>query len=49
MTDTKAALDVRDDNLAMMEKCRKIENGFPKRTLIGRVFDSLMRTMGPML
>jgi cardiolipin synthase len=49
MTGTGAALAVRDDNLAMMEKCRKIEKGFPKRTLIGRIFDSLMRTMGPML
>ena len=49
MTGTGAACDVRDDNLAMMEKCRKIENGFPRRTLIGRIFDSLMRTMGPML
>jgi cardiolipin synthase len=49
MTGTGAALAVRDDNLAMMEKCRKIEKGFPKRLLIGRIFDSLMRTMGPML
>ncbi len=49
MTGTGIALAVRDDNLAMMEKCRKIEKGFPKRTIIGRIFDSLMRTMGPML
>ena len=49
MTDMSAALSVRDDNLAMMEKCRKIEKGFPKRTLIGRIFDSLLRTMSPML
>lgn len=49
MTGTGVACDVRDDNLAMMEKCRKIEKGFPRRTLVGRIFDSLMRTMGPML
>jgi cardiolipin synthase len=49
MTGTGVALSVRDDNVAMMEKCRKIEKGFPKRTLIGRIFDSVMRTMGPML
>ena len=49
MTDTGVAIDVRDDNLAMMKKCRKVEKGFPKRTIIGRIFDSLLRTMGPML
>ena len=49
MTGTGVAIDVRDDNLAMMEKCRAVGKGFPKRTLVGRIFDSVLRTMGPML
>ncbi len=49
MTGTGIALTVRDDNLAMMEKCRAVEKGFPKRTLVGRVFDSVLRTFAPML
>lgn len=49
MTGTGVALAVRDDNLEMMKKCRKVGKGFPKRTLVGRMFDSLLRTMSPML
>lgn len=49
MTDTEVSLAVRDDDLAMMDKCRRIEKGFPKRTLIGRIFDSLLRAFSPLL
>ena len=49
MTDTEVSIAVRDDDLVMMDKCRKIEKGFPKRTLIGRIFDSLLRAFSPLL
>ena len=49
MTGTGVAIDVRNDNLAMMQRCREVKKGFPKRTLVGRIFDSILRTMGPML
>jgi cardiolipin synthase len=49
MTGTGIANTVRDDNLAMMEKCRVVEKGFPKRTLAGRIIDSVLRTFAPMV
>ncbi len=49
MTDTQVSEAVRDDDIAMMKKCRKVESGFPKRYLFGRIFDALLRAFAPML
>ena len=49
MTDTDIASVIRDDDLEMIKKCRIVEKGFPKRTLVGRIFDSLLRMLSPLL
>ena len=49
MTDTDIAPVIRDDDLEMIKKCRAVEKGFPKRGLVGRMFDSLLRALSPLL
>jgi cardiolipin synthase len=48
MMNTPAVFDVRDDALSIFSSCREIREP-TKKSLIARVFDSILRTFAPLL
>lgn len=48
MTGTNSVFSVRDDILDMLSVCQEIERA-KERSLFGRVFDSVLRTIAPLL
>ena len=48
MTGTSAVISVRDDAVEMFGVCREIKIPY-KRNLVGRVFDSVLRTFAPLM
>jgi cardiolipin synthase len=48
MMNTPAVFDVRDDALSIFSSCREISEP-TKKSLIARVFDSILRTFAPLL
>jgi cardiolipin synthase len=49
MTDENTARVIKNDDEQIIQKSRAIKRGFPKRTLAGRIFDSILRSMSPLL
>jgi cardiolipin synthase len=49
MTDENTARVIKNDDEQIIQKSRVIKKGFPKRTLAGRIFDSILRSMSPLL
>lgn len=49
MYDSPAVLDLRDDDLETMDKCRKIELSDCRTNFVGEMLDRLLRVVSPLL
>lgn len=49
MTGTSSVIKVRDDNMAAFEVSHEITTESAKRNIFGRIFDSVLRTLSPLL